>query len=185
MWEHIHQVIVMSNVLTSGVADHFMADYTRNHCPVIIILKFTRPHTPSFKRLIWNYKLHVADYDKLRNLVFESNLSEKIEYEENVDQNIKDITDTILAAAKQSIPNKSVTINPNDQPWITCKIKKNWIRKRKRTFRQFKKTNNNYFWIKYKLLRNKVNAAKRLSRKQYFDKLDHLLSSENCDPKIF
>ena len=111
-----------NNVLTSGVADPFMADYTRYHCPVIILLKFTRPHMPSFKRLIWNYKL--ADYDKLRNLVFESNLSEKIEYEENIDQNIKDITDTILAAAKQSIPNKRVTINPHDQPWITCKIKK-------------------------------------------------------------
>ena len=63
--------------------------------------------------------------------------------------------------------------------------KTNLIRKRKRTFCKFKKTNNNYFWIKYKLHRNKVNAAKRLSRKQYFDKLDHLLSSENCDPKIF
>ena len=38
--------------------------------------------------------------------MFESNLSEKIEYEENIDQDINDITDTNLAAAKQSIPNK-------------------------------------------------------------------------------
>ena len=37
------------NVLTSGVADHFMADYTRYHCPIIAALKFTRPHTPSFE----------------------------------------------------------------------------------------------------------------------------------------
>ena len=64
-----------NNVLTSGVADPYMADYTRYYRPVIILLKFTRPHTPSFKRLIWNYKQ--ADYDKLKNLVFESNVSEK------------------------------------------------------------------------------------------------------------
>ena len=35
-----------NNVLNSGVADPFMADYTRYHRPVIILLKFTRPHTP-------------------------------------------------------------------------------------------------------------------------------------------
>ncbi|MCG7879157.1 MAG: reverse transcriptase domain-containing protein, partial [Candidatus Thiodiazotropha endolucinida] len=171
-----------SNVLTSGTIDPFMADYTRYHCPIVVLLKFTRPHTPSFKRQIWNYKL--ADYDKFRNLLSESNITELVLHEENIDLNIKNITDIIFTAAKQSIPNKIVTIRPNDHPWITCKIK-NMIRKRQRIYRQFKKTNNNYFWTKYKLLRNKINTAIRLSKKQYFDKLDNLLSSDNCDQKLF
>ena len=52
-----------NNVLTSGVADPFIADYTRYHCPVITVLKFTCLHKPSFKRKIWNY--NKADYNKL------------------------------------------------------------------------------------------------------------------------
>ena len=55
---------------------------------------------------------------------------------------------------------------------------KNMIRKHKRTFRQFKKTNINHYWLKYKTIRNNVV-------KEYFDKLDRLLSSENIDPKLF
>ena len=108
-----------------------MADCTRYHCPVIILLKFTRAHTLSFKRLIWDYKL--ADYDKLKNLVFESNLSEKIELEETIDKNIKDITGIFCGC--QTINTEHKIINQNDHPWITCSIKKNLIRKSKRTFR--------------------------------------------------
>ena len=171
-----------NNVLTSGVADPFVADYTRYHCPVIAVLKFTRMHTPSFRRKIWNYGL--ADYDKYRMILMDSNLLQKIEVDENIDQNIQVISDTIIKAAEESIPNKIVTIKPDDHPWITCHIK-NLIRKRKRTYRQFKKTNNMHFWTKYKQLRNKANNAVRKSKKDYFDKLDNLLCSENSNSKLF
>ena len=87
-----------------------------------------------------------------------------------------------MQAADKSIPNKIVTIKPSDHPWITCHIK-NMIRKRKRTFRQFKKTNINHYWLKYKTIRNNVVKEIRQSKQQYFDKLDQLLSSENIDPK--
>ena len=89
-----------------------------------------------------------------------------------------------MQAADKSIPNKIVTIKPSDHPWITCHIK-NMIRKRKRTFRQFKKTNINHYWLKYKTIRNNVVKEIRQSKQQYFDKLDQLLSSENIDSKLF
>ena len=86
---------------------------------------------------------------------------------ENIDQNIQVISDTMIKAAEESIPNKIVTIKPDDHPWITCHIK-NLIRKRKRTYRQFKKTNNMHFWTKYKELRKKANNAVRKSKKGLF-----------------
>ena len=77
-----------------------------------------------------------------------------------------------------------VLIKPDDHPWITCHVK-NLIRKRKRTYRQYKKTNDVYFWTKYKQLRNKTDNNVRKSKKDYFEKLDKLLSSENCNSKVF
>ena len=65
-----------NNVLTSGVADPLLADYIRYHCPVIAVLKFKRTHTPSFRRKIWNYRL--ADYDKYRMILMDSDLQQKI-----------------------------------------------------------------------------------------------------------
>ena len=81
-----------------------------------------------------------------------------------------------MQAADKSIPNKIVTIKPSDHPWITCHIK-NMIRKRKRTFRQFKKTNINHYWLKYKTIRNNVVKEIRQSKQQYFDKLDQLTAT--------
>ena len=150
----------IKNILTSGVIDPFVADYARYHCPVIAVLKFTRPHTPSFQRKHWNYKL--TYYDKYRAILSESNLLEKIELDDNIDHNVQVLTETTIRAAEESIPSKTVTIKPDNHPWVTCHIK-NLIRKRKRIYRQFKKTNNLHLWTKYKQFRNMTNNAARKS----------------------
>ena len=108
----------ISNVLTTCVTDCFLP-----------VLKET------FKRLIWNYNL--ADYDLYRTLLSEHNLVENLNLNEDIDENVKCITDAIFLAAEQSIPNKTITVRPAEHPWITCKIK-NHIRKRKRYYRKFK-----------------------------------------------
>ena len=61
---------------------------------------------------------------------------------------------------------------------------KNMIQKSKRIYRQFKKTNINYYWLKYKTTRNNVLKGIKQSKQQYFDKLDQVLSSENTDTKL-
>ena len=66
-------------------------------------------------------------------------------------------------------------------PWITCHIK-NLIRKRKRSFRKFKRTTNPLHIEHYKTLRNKSVSDIRKSKKNYFD---NLLSSETTDSKLF
>ena len=74
-----------SNILSSGVIDPFIPDQTRYHCPIIVLVKFLRPSTKTFKRRIWNYKM--ADFDKYRVVLSEYNLLGRLEQTNNIDEN--------------------------------------------------------------------------------------------------
>ncbi|MEW8546213.1 MAG: reverse transcriptase family protein [Candidatus Thiodiazotropha sp.] len=171
----------LTNVLFSGVLDSFIPDQIRYHCPVILLLKFIRPTLKSFKRRIWNYNL--ADYDKYRDLLSRSDLIRDLTLN-NIDDVIQNITEDIHKASLESIPNKIVTIRPSDHPWITTKIRK-IIRKRKRTYRKYKRTKFIALWEKYKKLRNMVVREIRKSKAEYFDKLENSINSDSIDPKMF
>lgn len=171
-----------TNVLMSEVADTFIPNQIRYHCPIILLLKFFRPKNKTFKRRIWNYKL--ANFDRYRVILSEYNLDEKLQENFDIDVNVQQITDALITAAEQSIPNKVVTIRPAQHPWITCHIK-NLIRKRKRNFRKFKRTSNNCFWENYKTFRNQTVSEIRKSKQDYYNKLDMLLSTETTNTKLF
>ncbi|MEW8186271.1 MAG: reverse transcriptase family protein, partial [Candidatus Thiodiazotropha endolucinida] len=171
-----------TNVLTSGVADCFIPDQVRYHCPIIVLLKFLRQSIKTFKRRIWSYPL--ADFDRFRTVLLDSNLDNKVESISDIDETVLQLTEAISSAAEQSIPNKIVTIRPAEHPWITCHIK-NLIRKRKRNFKKFKRTSNLLFRDRYKILRNRIVTEIRKSKKDYFDKLDGLLSTETTNSKLF
>ena len=67
------------NILFSGVTDPFIPNQIRYYCPVVVLLKFTRTTAKNFKRKIWNYK--IADHEKYRRLLSESELASKLERE--------------------------------------------------------------------------------------------------------
>ena len=98
----------------------------------------------------------------------------------DIDTDVEILTETIFEAAHISIPNKIITVRPNDHPWITCHVK-NIIRKRKRAYRKFKRKSNNYLWNRYKILRNTVTKEIRKSKQEYFDKLETLINNENSN----
>ena len=170
-----------NNVLTSGVADPFVPDLIRYHCPVFILLKFIRPKVRTYKRKLWNYKR--ADFAKYRQLLSEYDLVNHIR-ETDLDTSVQIITDAIFDAAEKSIPNKTVNICPNDYPWITCHIK-SLIRKRRRLFNKFKKTNTLHFWNKFKILRDTITNLIQRSKQEYFDKLENTLNNEIPNSKLF
>lgn len=171
-----------NNVLVSGVVDPFIPDQTRYHCPIIVLLKFLRPSIKSYKRRIWSYKS--ADFGKYRALLQSLNLDGQLQTNDNIEENVRFVTEAIFSAAEQSISNKIVTIRPSEHPWITCQIK-NLIRKRKRAYMKYKRTSDVRCWQKYKGIRNKVVFAIRKSKQAYFDKLDFLLSNELTNTKMF
>ena len=147
-----------------------------------ISIQFNNLRAANFNKL--NLQTKLADHDKYRQLLMDSNIMEKIDSHTNIDQNVKDMTDAITKAAEDSIPNKTVTIRPNDPPWITSHIRL-LIRKRKLTYRKFKKSKQNHHWTKYKTLRNTVISELRQFKQEYFEKLDRELSSDDCNSKTF
>ena len=171
-----------SNILTSGVIDTFIPNQIRYHCPTVVIMKFIRPQNKTFKRKVWNFKL--GNFERYREILADYNLEEKGNLSTDIDENINHITEAIMSAAEQAIPNKVATIRPAEHPWITCHIR-NLIRKRKRTCKKFKRTSNANLWEKYKIIRNKIVSLIRKSRNDYFEKLDSLLSIETTDMKLF
>ena len=109
-----------SNILTSGVTDSFIPDQIRFHCPILVILKFLQPPSKPFKRRVFNYEL--ANFDIFRTQLIYYELEENIANNNNIDENVAYVMDTLNKASQNSIPSKVVTIRPEEHPWITCKI---------------------------------------------------------------
>jgi len=101
------------DVLSSFVADPFIPDLTRFHCPIVSVLKLSKPVQSCYRRRIWLYK--DGDYNKNRHLL-NSNDWTAILNNENLDNAAETLSNVILAAASLSIPNKDVIIRPNDVP---------------------------------------------------------------------
>ena len=131
-----------SNILTSGVVDSFIPDQIRFHCPILVILKFLHPSTKAFKRRVFNYER--ANFDIFRAQLTSYKLEENIANNNNINENVAYVMDTLNKSSQNSIPSKVVTIRPNEHPWITCQIR-NLIRKRKRTFKNIRKHKTYYF----------------------------------------
>ena len=164
-----------SNIPTSGRVDSFIPNQIRFHCPLLVILKFLHQSTKVFKRRVFNYER--AKFDIFRAQIPSYKLEENIANTNNINENVAYVMDTLNKASQNSIPSKVATIRPNEYPWITCQIR-NLIRKRKRTFRKYKKTQNLLFWEKIKILCNQIVNNIRSSKKIYSDKLEDILSKE-------
>ena len=50
--------------------------------------------------------MYLAHFDKYRHVLTNSNLEEKLNQTTNIDHNTKEVTETIIYAADQAIPNK-------------------------------------------------------------------------------
>ena len=155
------------NVLYSDVISPFIPDLVRFHCPVMLTLKFRKLVQKSFTRQIWLYER--GDYPKYRNLLEQTDWG-FISPVNNLNEIAVKVTDLIIKAAKESIPNKTVKIRPNEPQWINSFFKRQ-IRQRKQLFRIAKRVKSEHAWTKFKQKRNSVTAIIRQAKKEYKDKL--------------
>lgn len=170
-------IILVSNkdhLLLSGVADPFLNQEVRYHCPVYGIFKFSKPKQKSFTRHIWKY--FQGDYDLLRTKAASTDWTSL--YDDDISTHAENITSHIISIAKECIPNKTIRIRPSDPPWITSYIK-HYIRKRKRAYRKAKRTSSSIMWTKFRKLRNKVVALIRDSKNSFYDGISNKLKSNN------
>ena len=174
-------IILVSNhahVISSGVGDPFLHQDIRYHCPVFGILNFSKPKRKSFTRRIWRYDQ--GNYNLLRENVASTDWN--VLKNDDINTYAKGLIDKLLHLAEDSIPNKVITIRPTDPPWITTQIKR-LIRKRKRAYRNAKRTQNPSDWYKFKQYRNKVISAIRESKQALNDHLAEKLKSSNLSSK--
>ena len=90
----------------------------RYHCPVYGVFNFINPKYKCSDRTVWKYDQR--DYENIgHNHVFDYNSIS----DNNADKYADNLTEVLSDVAKLFIPNKKVTINPHEPPWIACNIK--------------------------------------------------------------
>ena len=89
-------------------------------------------------------------------------------------------TDLFLNTARTHIPNKVVTIRPNDSPWYTNELR-NKKRCMLRNFKKYKHSNKDTDWDNYKNSRNEYQYLLTKAEQDYKKSLcDSLSSNRNC-----
>ncbi|MEW8512948.1 MAG: hypothetical protein AB2608_19100, partial [Candidatus Thiodiazotropha sp.] len=174
-------IILVSNkdhLLLSGVADPFLNQEVRYHCPVYGIFKFSKPKQKSFTRHVWKYLQ--GDYDLLRTKAASTDWTSL--YDDDISTHAENITSHIISIAKECIPNKTIRVRPSDPPWITSYIKHH-IRKRKRAYRKAKHTNSPIKWAKFRKIRNKVVTLIRDSKTSFYDGISNKLKSNKLSSR--
>ena len=169
------------SVISSFVADPFIPNLTRFHCPVVLVLRQTKPKRLTFKRRIWLYEN--GDYDAYRTKLHETDWNSLTDIND-FDIATKNITNTILLAAEDTIPSKIVTIRPNDVPWMNNEIR-NLIKARNKIHKHAKKSDTPAAWAKFRAARNKVTKQIHLAKHTYQNKLIQTVNSSNVSAKTW
>lgn len=104
-------------IIDSGVLQPICSD----HIPVYATLRSRIPKHKNFRRNIWDYEK--ADWDKFENILRGFDWPPVNSSTHGINNYCSMITQNIMNAACESIPNKVVTIRPSDKPWMKNKIK--------------------------------------------------------------
>ena len=102
---------------------------------------------------------------------------------DNINTYAEDVTSKILELCKLTIPNKVITVRPQNAPWFNNEIRK-IIRKRKRAHRHAKKVNTPTSWEKFLSLRNKSTSAMRKSKQEFKANLSNKIKQGHFQVKI-
>ena len=92
-----------------------------------------------------------------------------------MDKFADNFTEVLSNDAKLFIPNKKVTINPHEPPWITCNIKQKIDRGK--DFARL--TGKEQHWSRFRSLRNEVTTLIRESKTNHVTKIAAILKSGN------
>ena len=145
-------------------------------------LNFHTPCPPPYKRKVWDYK--TAKTDLIRNDLLNTNW-ESLFMGLNTSEMSLIFTDTLLNTFSKHIPNKIITCNDKDAPWITPVVK-SAIRRNSRIYRKWVKRGRNVSdHAHVREIQNSTNKLIREAKRSYFENLGHKLSNPQTGPKNF
>lgn len=167
-----------NGVLLSGVGEPLLEQNIRYHCPIFSVLNFVKNTTPTYERHIYLYDK--GDYKTLSRELTETDWNSI--KSNDIDIYAANITEKIIDLVNKHVPNKNIKVRNSDPPWLTNNIKR-LMRKRKRLYDKYKKSNNINDFNNYKHLRNQVTREVRKSKKFETDKLSEKLENPNIGAK--
>ena len=156
------------NITYSAVCEPFLDVNIRYHRPIVALINSPKQTDFIVRRKIWLYNR--GDYENFRSNIGNKEWDPLFNNQLSIDEITKNLTDTVLKLAADSIPNRIIAIRNNDLPWITSDIKK-LMRKRNRLRRKAKKLNSVYYYDRFKAIRNSVVGLLRKAKSKYHDKL--------------
>ena len=156
------------NITYSAVCEPFLDVNIRYHRPIVALINSPKQTDFIVRRKIWLYNR--GDYENFRSNIGNKEWDPLFNNQLSIDEITKNLTDTVLKLAADSIPNRIIAIRNNDLPWITSDIKK-IMRKRNRLRRKAKKLNSVYYYDRFKAIRNSVVGLLRKAKSKYHDKL--------------
>ena len=143
-------------------------------------INFSVPSPPPYRRNIWKYDQ--ANVPSIHNNIVSNNWEELFNGR-SVDDMVSILTDKLLSIMSDNIPNKIITVNDKDAPWITPEVKCA-IKRNKRVFNRWKgrgrPTEGRAYTQEVQLETNSViSAAKESYIKDLSNKLCNPRSSNN------
>ena len=167
-----------NDIILSGVGEPFLSKNVRYHSPIYCVFSFDKIKTHVYTRKVYLYDR--ANYQEFSHDLQETDWK----CIKNADINIyaSNLTKKIIDFADKHIPNKKIKVRKSDPPWLTNNIKR-LIRKKKRVYDKYKKSNNVSDFENYKHIRNKVTNEIRKSRKTEADHLAEKLNTNNIGQK--
>ena len=135
-----------------------------DHSTVAMSLLFRLSRTGTFKRTMWDYTR--ADLDGLKTYMANFDWLEVFNDDDDIDTATANWSSKVLEIANSFIPNKVVTIRPNDKAWYNGHLRK--LRRSCERAHRFAKNNigpDN--WARYRHIRNNYIQECRNAEKQY------------------
>ena len=175
---NLRDLIFTSNdelTIDSGILSQFS---TLDHFPVFTTLNISTTKTPPTSKTIWDYEK--LDADRFTRLLM--NIDWRHILSLDIDTATSQFTSTILSAAKQAIPTKTIRVRQMDKPWVTNELKRN-IRKRDRLFKTARhRPTNDQAWDRWRQQRNLVTDLNRRLKQDHLTAQIHRLLQYKHDP---
>ena len=138
---------------------------------------------PPFKRKVWSY--NKADIDSIRKSIDKFRWHETLGGIACPNLKVVKLNEVLLNIFSNFIPNKIITVRPQQSPWITQPIK-NFIRKKNLAYKNFVK--NGQPPDKVEGIQNMISRGSKLiedARQKYLTNIGRTLSNPNTGRKTY
>ena len=148
---------------------------TNDHCTIAACRNFRIRKELAYKRLVWQYK--EADFLQFRSALCNTNFDECFQ-NNDVDYAADKWTEKFLNAARTHVPNKVVTVRPNDSPWYSAELRQ-MKRRLQRLFHKYKNRRQHVDLENYKAARTKYQQSLDEAEAKYKQTLCDSLGNTN------